>query len=161
MPAFPPELGRAFARMAQQHVASGHAQPEDHQAIAYASRVSIEQTLKAALEKAGYSEKDLRTISHDLGGLLRELGKCTVEEDVIPGQPQPVSASRIRSKTIHWRGAQVTLGNIIDSDETSKFPGQYRYGQPPKDYPAEVLAQAAELAADWVAEYWDSLARRQ
>ena len=162
MSAFPPELARAFAKMAQHYLASGNSRPEDHQAVAYASRVSIEQSLKSALEKSGYTKKEIRTHSHNLGDLLRELGNnCTVAEQLNSDAPQPLSASRLRSKTIHWGGAQVTLGNVIDSDETSKFPGEYRYGRPPTDYPAEVLAIAAQDVADWVARYWNSLARRE
>ena len=145
--------------MARSHVSSGQASPEDQQAIAYASRVSIEQSLKSALEKAGYTERQLRRFNHGLGALLDELGQCTVTLEVIPGSRQTVSASRIRSKTIHWQGAQATLGEIISSSQTSRFPGEYRYGEPPTDYPAVVLAEAAQAVADWVAEHWDTLSR--
>ena len=161
MPSFPSELARAFARMAHHHATSGDASPEDQQAVAYASRVSIEQSLKSALERAGYTEKEIRGHSHKLATLLIELGECTVTESVTAGRLQAVSASRLRSKTIHWKGGQVTLGDIIDSPETSTFPAEYRYGKPPTDYPAEVLSIAAQAVADWVAEHWDSLARRQ
>ena len=147
--------------MALTYVAGGNSRPEDHQAVAYASRVSIEQSLKSALEKSSYTEKEIRAHSHNLAELLRELGSCTVTEQASSGAPQPVSASRLRGKTIHWQGGQVTLGSVIDSDETSKFPGEYRYGQPPTDYPAEVLAMAAQELANRVAGHWETFARRQ
>lgn len=160
MPSYPPELAQAFARMAHHHATSGDTSPEDLQAVAYASRVSIEQSLKSALERAGYAEIEIRNHSHKLAALMKALNKCTVDELITTTGLQPVPASRLRSEVIHWKGRQVTLGEIIDCPETSKFPEQYRYGPPPTDYPAEVLALGAQAIADWVAKHWNTLARR-
>jgi hypothetical protein len=159
MLSFPPELARAFACMAHQYVNSSANSPQDQQAVAYVSRVSIEQSLKSALERAGYSEEEIRSHGHNLGSLLKELGKCTVSVLVTCGVRQPVSASRIRSKTIYWDGMQTTLGEIIDNLGTSSFPAEYRYGQSLIDYPAEVLSKAARAVSQWVDEHWCSLSR--
>ena len=152
-----PKLARAFAEIALNTIATGLSAVEDHQVVAYISRVSMELSIKALLEKAGVPRKTVRALSHDLPDLLRELDKCKVKMADIP---IPVSAMRVRGKEILWNGALVTLGNVIDAEHAgaSNFPDQYRYGPPPTDYQAEVLAHAAVALCTWAEEHWDSIA---
>lgn len=156
MPAYSFQLARSFADIALCKVVSGQSTVEDHQAIAYISRVSIELSLKALLEKAGVQPNTVRRLSHDLPGLLKELGKCKVN---VPNFPTQVSAVRIRAEPIQWNGREVTIGNVIDAQLTgaSTFPGQYRYGPPPTDYPAESLVRAAIALCEWPQKHWDSI----
>ncbi len=159
MPTYNPKLAESFAHIATCTVSRGLPQVEDHQAVAYISRVAIELAIKALLEKAGVSEKSIRALSHGLSSLLRELDSCMV---TVAGVALPVPASRVRGRTIWWNEGAVTLGSIIDAESAgaSGFPGEFRYGPPPTDYPAEVLAEAAESLCAWAAEQWDSITAR-
>lgn len=156
MPSYSPKLAKAFSELATNKVSIGLPAVEDHQVVAYVSRVSIELSIKALLEKAGVPEKAVRALSHDLPDLLKELDQCKV---AVAAMSTPVPASRVRGKEINWAEGVVTLGRIIDAEHAgaSTFPNQYRYGPPPTDFPAEVLALAAAVLCAWAEEHWDSI----
>lgn len=156
-----PRLAIAFSAIACQYSKFGLKIPEDCQAVAYISRVSMELSLKAALSQAGIPEYMLKELSHSLSALMRELDSCTVEAEIAAGTKTQCAASRIRGKTFSWNGFEVSLGAVIDAElaGASKFPGAYRYGPPPVDFPAEALAQAAYELAAWVDKHWSTLRR--
>lgn len=53
--------------------------------ILYLSSLASEITLKALLEKAGKPVKDIQARRHSLSGLLVDLGKCQIQEEVVKG----------------------------------------------------------------------------
>jgi len=48
--------------------------------------LSCEISLKALLEKAGVPIKKIRKRSHDLSGLLRDIGDCEIEIEISCGE---------------------------------------------------------------------------
>ena len=97
----------------------------------YLSRLSAEVTMKALLEKAGFPLQRIRARSHDLRGLLKDLGDCEVEVEVAPGVRKWCPASRVRAAVIDLELVHVPIGEIIDAEDqgTSKYPNQIRYGE--------------------------------
>ena len=125
----------------------------------YLGRLSIEITLKALLEKAGVPLVKIRARSHDLRGLLVDLGQCEVKVEVVPGEKRWVSASRIRGEYLDLGLAHVPVGTIIDAenDGGSKYPNQIRYGDKLVDFDSTLVTGAALLLSAWAREHWEDI----
>ena len=117
----------------------------------YLSRLSIEITLKSLLERAGMPLSRIRARSHDLRGLLKDLGECQVEVEIAPGVKQWVAASRARAVAIDLGAVHVPIGELIDAEDqgASKYPNQIRYGDHVVDFPPGLLSAAAQRLAEW------------
>jgi hypothetical protein len=115
--------------------------------------------LKALLEQAGVPVDKIRKISHNMGKLLREVGKCKVKVEVYQGHIIPVSAMRIRSINLDSRFWGATVGKIVDSerDGASAYPNNIRYGPSLREYPARLKLQAAIAVHDWAIKHWDDI----
>jgi HEPN domain-containing protein len=127
----------------------------------YLSRLSVEIALKALLERAGVPIEDIRARSHDLRGLLADLGKCEVEIDIAPWGKHWVSAARVRARTLDLGAAHVPIGDLIDAEDVgaSRYPNQIRYGSTVVDFTPGLLAgMALELCA-WAEEHWNCIRR--
>lgn len=137
-------------------------QPTDSSARAaiYTSLVACEMALKAGLEAAGVPVKTLKSLSHNLSGLLECIDSCTVSAQVTAEAPQRVSASRIRSVVVDNDYADATIGKLIEEtqkNDASKYPSGIRYGALLKHYPAEVVSRLGEAVVNWVKEHIDDI----
>jgi hypothetical protein len=96
----------------------------------YLSRLSAELTLKALLEKAGVPLSKIRKRSHDLRGLLQDIGDCEVEVEIAPGTKRWVPGSRVRAVSIDLGLAHIPIGTLIDAEDqgASRYPNEIRYG---------------------------------
>ncbi len=121
-----------------------------NQTVAYLSLLSCEITLKALLEKAGMSVKDIKARSHNLKALLNDFSKCEVEGEIDKGYCKWVPATRIRSLTIQ-EDTDTTIGKLLtgESQGASKYPNEIRYGERFSHFPPEALMQAAIEILKW------------
>jgi hypothetical protein len=158
-----PQYDLAFAaklaEVANMVLVDGAEEVESQRTVLYLSLLSTELALKAMLERAGKPIAEIRSRSHNLADLLKDLGKCVIQEDVSSGNQKCVSASRLRSKTLHHGDAQVTVGRVIDTkhSDTSKYPNEVRYGDELRHYPAAVMALMASTVVEFAHIHWDGL----
>ena len=123
----------------------------------YLSRLSMEISMKALLERAGVPKTKIRRRSHDLRGLLEDLGKCEVNIEVTPGTHVWVSASRVRAQSIDLGLAHLPIGTLIDAEDkgASQYPNEIRYGERVIDFKPSLVSAAAKLLAAWAKSHWD------
>jgi hypothetical protein len=161
MPTYDLAFARKFAEVAEATVARGLDDVEAHRVVAYISRLSMELSLKAFLERVGLPVDQIRKHWHDLRSLLAEVEACEVEIETSSGAKRWMPASRIRSVDVGFQGHSATLGLVLEAEDhgASKYPNELRYGDSPKDFPAAALARAAMVLAEWVAEHSDAARR--
>jgi hypothetical protein len=125
----------------------------------YLSRLSAEISMKALLERAGFSVQRIRARSHDLRGLLRDIGECEIEIEIAPGVMQWCSASCVRAAVIDLGLVHIPIGEIIDAEDrgTSKYPNQIRYGETIVDASPGLVSAMAEVLAKWAKSHWNSI----
>jgi len=123
----------------------------------YLGRLSAELTLKALLEQAGVPVSKIRARSHNLRGLLEDLGDCEVEVDVTPSTRRWVPASRVRAVSIDLGFVQLAIGTVIDAEDqgASRYPNEIRYGEKVVDFHPNFVSSMANLLAGWAAEHWN------
>ncbi len=124
--------------------------------VLYLSCLSCEISLKALLERSGYSSKELKKLSHDLSRLLSEVSSCTFA--LTGGR-----ASCIRSKVVVPETANGTVGALLESELSggSVYPNQIRYGSAVRHYPPEAMLNCAKAVSDWCIQHDGSLVRAQ
>ncbi len=132
--------------------------PERNSAILYQSLISIEISLKAALEKAGYQKNKLKKISHNLKKLLDEVSlKC---EFIDSG----IQSSGIRALNAAPGYSEGTVGRLLsnlESKSVSQYPGEIRYKGAEKHYPAEVMLECARLIYAWCNNNQNNLRKKE
>jgi len=85
--------------------------------VLYLSLLSAEISMKALLERAGKPVSEIRGRSHRLAELLRDLGHCEVEVEIMPGKRHFVPATRLRGRpTLSDRSAP-TVGDVLDAEK--------------------------------------------
>jgi hypothetical protein len=145
-----------LAEVAQGIVTQGLDSHEARRTVAYLSRLSMELSLKALLERAGKPVAEIKSHWHNLRALLVEVGKCEVEAEVTSGSREWCPASRLRAVTVTFQGNAVPVGMVLDAEDhgASIYPNEIRYGEEVRDFPPEVLALAAARVVAWVEEHW-------
>ena len=125
----------------------------------YLGRLSVEISLKALLEKAGVSFSSIRPRSHDLRGLLSDLGECEVQVEIATGEMQWCLASCVRSAVIDFGVGHVPIGELIEADDPtiSKYPNEIRYGATVIDYNPILVSQMAVVLANWAQSHWNTI----
>jgi hypothetical protein len=150
-------FAKKFAEVAHATIASGPNDVETHRVVAYISRLSMELSLKAFLEHAGMPLQRIRNHSHNLRALAVEASQCEVRSEISPDTREWVPAARFRALPVPLiEGQQATVGMILDAEAhgASKYPSELRYGEQPKDFPADVIAKAALRLAEWIESHW-------
>lgn len=125
----------------------------------YLGRLSAELTLKALLEHAGVPVSRIRARSHDLRGLLNDLGGCEVEVEIAPNTRRWVPASRVRAVSIDLGFVQLPIGTVIDAEDqgASRYPNEIRYGEKVIDFQPNFVSSTANLLAKWAADHWNAI----
>lgn len=140
--------------LAAKVVASSDSNSVDAQrTVLYLSLLSCEISLKALLEEAGMSTREITALSHNLRGLLDAVCRCEVNETVIGvASPMWVSAARVCAIPIDVGGAESTVGTLLSLEDegASRYPNQIRYGSAIIHAPCEAMLQAAEKILAWV-----------
>lgn len=127
--------------------------------VLYLSSLASEIALKALLEKAGKTIKDIKARRHNLSGLLVDLGGCQIQDEVVKGCLSWVPATRVRSVTVDHLFPDATVGKLLTGEEqgASEYPNELRYGDRVKDYPPELKLKAAQALVDWAHKHWDEI----
>ena len=125
----------------------------------YLSRLSAEISIKAHLEKAGFPVPRIRARSHDLRGLLADLGECEVEVETAPGVKHWCSASHVRAALIDLGVFHVPIGELIDAEDPriSKYPNEIRYGESVIDFSPSLVSGMAVVLASWAKDHWQTI----
>lgn len=125
----------------------------------YLGRLSVEISLKALLERAGFSVSRIRARSHDLRGLLSDLGECEIQIETATGEKQWCSASCVRTAVIDFGVGHVPIGELIEADHPniSTYPNEIRYGATVIDYNPILVSQMAVALVDWANSHWNTI----
>ncbi len=128
-------------------------------AVLYLSSLASEIALKALLEKAGISVKEIKARGHSLRGLLTDLGKCQIQDEFKANSHSWVPATRLRARLVDARYSDATVGKILTGEEigASKYPNELRYGDHIKDYPPKLKLNAAKVVIGWAKEHLDDI----
>ena len=127
--------------------------------VLYLSLLSCEIILKAFLERAGKPIKEIKARSHNLEGLLDDLGCCEVEEDIGNGILEWVPAVRLRSEVVKINTGESTVGKLLagESQGASGYPNQIRYGDRLYHFPPEAVLNSAAVIHQWVQDRWNRI----
>ena len=134
---------------------------ETGRAILYLSLLSCEISLKALLEKAGFTTKELKKRSHDLSGLIKDLCFCDLHGTGISGS-KPQTGAALLSKVVDSRVRSWTVGALLSGEEkgTSKYPNEVRYGALVKHFPPMLMLSCASKVCEWGKDNIDIIKRR-
>lgn len=125
-------------------------------AILYLSLVSCEISIKALLEKAGYSVKHLKKRAHSFSKLKRDLGFCDF-------QGKHSTGARLFSKSPDPKFKIMTVGKLLDFEETtaSKYPNEIRYGDVIEHYPPDLMLKCAIEVNKWANKHIPIIKRKK
>jgi len=134
---------------------------ETGRAVLYLSLLSCEISLKALLEQAGYTIKELKARSHDFSGLIKDLCFCDLEGTGIAGS-KPFTGARLLSQEVDPNIANGTVGALLKCEEqgASKFPNEIRYGELVRHYPPMLMLGCASKIYEWARENIAIIKRR-
>ena len=77
------EFSQRLIEAANSFVDKEKAKDETGRAVVYLSLLSCEISLKALLEKAGYTIKEIKARSHDFSGLIKDLCFCDLQSPLL------------------------------------------------------------------------------
>lgn len=162
MPEYHVEFGSALLKAAKSVAKEGDQNIHSDRVVLYLSLLSIEISLKALLEQAGYHVKEISSHSHNLKSLLAEFGNLTVEQDILGRRGTPVPATQLRATPIYYGEAEATIGTIIEQidPKPSTYPNEIRYGQALKHFPTEVIVQVADKVAHFANDHFATIRRK-
>lgn len=159
MPEFNIGFSQVLLKAARFVEAAGLDSVDAKRTVLYLSSLASEITLKALLEKAGKSVKDIAARRHDLSGLLADVGKCEIQVEFVKGSLSWIPATGCRSLTVDQRFSDATVGNLLTGEKrgASKYPNEVRYGKVVKDYEPELKLKAASALVEWALKHWDEI----
>ena len=134
---------------------------ETGRAVLYLSLLSCEISLKAVLEKAGYTIKELKKRSHDFSGLTKDLCLCDLEGTGIGGS-KLFTGARLLSKEVDPNIGNGTVGALLKGKEqgASKYPNEIRYGELIRHFPPVLMLNCASVVCNWCNENISRIKRR-
>jgi hypothetical protein len=134
---------------------------ETGRAVLYLSLLSCEISLKALLEQAGYTRKELTKRSHDFSGLVKDLCFCDLMGTGIAGS-KPYSAARLLAQVVDSRIGNGTVGALLEAEEhgASKYPKEIRYGELVRHYPPLLMLGCASAICQWARDNIAIIKRR-
>lgn len=151
------EFGERLIEAANSFLNENNSNEEAGRTVLYLSLLSCEITLKALLESAGYTKKELIKQSHNLSGLAKEICNCQLTGKTI-GNSKPKSASELLSKPAEHS----TVGAALHAENSgaSKYPNEIRYGELISHiHPIEMLS-CAKAISTWAKENISCIKRK-
>jgi len=123
---------------------------ETGRAVLYLSLLSCEISLKALLEKAGYTTKELKIRSHDFSGLIKDLCFCDLEGTSIAGS-KPHTGAELLAQVVDPNIRNGTVGALLSCEEqgASKYPNEIRYGELVRHFPPMLMLDCASKVCEW------------
>ena len=155
------EFGKRLIDAAKSFVIKEKVNDETGRAVLYLSLLSCEITLKALLEKAGFTTRELKNRSHDLRGLIKDICFCELA-GTGTGNSKPFSASKLLSQEVIKNTANRTVGALLDAESlgASKYPNDIRYGDLITHFPPLVMLDCASVVSRWADENINSIKRK-
>ena len=140
-------------------VDKSHPGEDADRAVLYLSLLSCEISLKAVLERAGYTPDHLRNRSHNLDALLSDLCHCETKDSEVGTWR---SAAHIQSISPIPGAELATVGRLLDaeSEGASKYPSSIRYGELIKHYDSVHMLECAKAVAEWVRKHMAAIRMR-
>jgi hypothetical protein len=134
---------------------------ETCRAVLYLSLLSCEISLKALLEQAGYTTKELKRRSHDFSGLIKDLCFCDLEGTGIAGS-KPYTGAELLGQEVDPNIGNGTVGNLLSCKEqrASKYPNEIRYGELIRHFPALLMLNCASKVCEWARDNIAIIKRR-
>ena len=136
---------------------------ESIRVVIYLALLACEISMKAFLERAGFTPSELKACSHDLSKLSDYMCFCEIEKEIDPKNPMWVSAACLRSSTIRTPdGAASTIGTLLERlrKDTSQYPNELRYGESFTHYPPHVVLKMAQRIQGWCINHWSNPRRK-
>jgi hypothetical protein len=148
------EFAKRLIEAAESMFHEGAKKEEAGRTVLYLSCLSCEISLKALLERTGYTPKELKKLSHNLSSLLAEISSCTIA-------PSGNKASTLRSKSAVPGTGNGTIGALLESELSggSVYPNEIRYGDTVRHYPPEAMLSCAKVVRDWCDQHDGKLSR--
>jgi hypothetical protein len=131
--------------------------------VIYLALLACEISLKAFLERAGFSPSELRDCSHDLSKLSDYMCYCGIEMEIGSKSKVWTSAACFRSSTVKTPdGTSSTIGTLLERQgkETSKYPNELRYGENFTHYPPQVVLDVAKCIHGYCIHHWSNPTRK-
>lgn len=131
--------------------------------VIYLGLLACEISVKAFLERSGFTPGELKACSHDLSKLSDYICFCEIEKKIGQKNTTWVSAACLRSITIRKPdGTASTIGSLLERmrKETSKYPNELRYGESFNHYPPQVVLEMAQRIQGWCINHWSNPRRR-
>ncbi len=134
---------------------------ETGRAVLYLSLLSCEISLKALLEQAGYTVKELKKRSHDFSGLIKDLCKCDLIGTGVAGS-KPHTGAKLLSQQVDPKIGNGTVGALLKGEEqgASKYPNEVRYGELVRHFPPMLMLNCASIVCVWCKKNMSKIKRR-
>jgi hypothetical protein len=134
---------------------------ETGRAVLYLSLLSCEISLKALLEQAGYTPKELKKRSHDFSGLIKDLCFCDLVGTGIAGS-KPYTGAELLGEVVDPNIGNGTVGNLLsfEAQGASKYPNEIRYGEFVIHFPPILMLDCASKVCEWARNNIDIIKRR-
>lgn len=147
------EFGERLIEAADSFVTKESPDNEVGRTVLYLSLLSCEISLKALLEHAGFSAKELKKRSHDFGGLLKDICACELAS-AHARNPTALSASMLLSKPVILDAFNGTVGSLLSAEivGASKYPNDIRYGELIVHYNPLTMLSCAKVVSAWAKE---------
>lgn len=155
------EFGERLIEAADSFVTKSSPSDEVGRTVLYLSLLSCEISLKALLEKAGFSVQELTRRSHDLSGLAKDICCCELTGTGI-GNSKPFSAARLLSQEVVPNTSNGTVGTLLKAESigASKYPNDIRYGELITHFPPLVVLSCAKVISKWGKENMSCIKRK-
>lgn len=144
------EFGERLIEAADSFNSRRNSSDEVGRTVLYLSLLSCEISLKALLETAGYSVKELKKRSHDLSGLVKDICCCELTNTGV-GNSKPFSASIILAQEVVSNTSNGTVGALLNSESVgaSKYPNEIRYGELISHFQPLDMLSCAKVLSKW------------
>lgn len=155
------EFSQRLIEAAKSFVDKDEVNDESGRAVLYLSLLSCEISLKAILEKAGYTIKELKKRSHDLAGLIKDLCHCDLMGTGIGGS-KPYTGARLLSEVVDPNIGNGTVGALLMAEKkgASKYPNEIRYGELIRHFPPLLILNCASVVCEWCGENISKIKRK-
>lgn len=156
------EFSYRLIEAAQSFIGKDEVNEETGRAVLYLSLLSCEISLKATLEKAGYTIKELKKRSHDFSGLIHDLCLCDLLTQNSRRSNQS-TCSNLLSQVVDPDIRNGTVGALLRGEENgaSKYPNEIRYGKMVRHFPPLLMLKCASTTYDWCKDNLSNIKRRQ
>ncbi len=123
---------------------------ESARLILYLSLLSCEISIKALLETAGFTIKEITKRSHGFSGLTEDICFCDLRHEP-PDDSKEKSAAALLAQVVDPAFANATVGHLLSAEETgaSKYPSEIRYGELPTHFSPLIMLNCAKVVCQW------------